>query len=46
VRVWIGGENGVQADGECGGGRRSRRREKKKRELVAKKTGEGKLIFD
>ena len=41
VRVWVGGDNGVQADGEFGGGRRSRRREKEERELVAEKTGEG-----
>jgi hypothetical protein len=41
VRVWVGGDNGVQADGEFGGGRRSQRREKEERELVAEKTGEG-----
>jgi hypothetical protein len=41
VRVWVGGDNGVQADGEFGGGRRSQQREKEERELVAEKTGEG-----
>ena len=41
VRVWVGGDNGVQADGEFGGGRRSQRREKEERELVAEKPGRG-----
>jgi len=41
VRIWVGGDNGVQTDGEFGGGRRSQRREKEERELVAEKLGRG-----
>jgi len=37
VRSWVGGDDGGQANGDCGGGRRPRQREKEERELTAEK---------
>jgi hypothetical protein len=45
VRSWVGGFDGCQANGECGGSRRPHQRERKKRELVTEEKKWGNLVF-
>jgi len=35
MRSWVGGDDGGQGSGDCGGGQRPQQREKEERELAA-----------
>jgi hypothetical protein len=41
VRIWVGGDDGGQAGGNCDDGQRPWRREKEERELAAEEELEG-----